>query len=55
MILGKELVAPSMIKERIFSSQTPMDDDVAKCQRVFDQVCEAKHITSDEARDELAT
>jgi hypothetical protein len=44
-----------MIKERIFSSQTPMDnDDVERCQRVFDQVCQAKHVTSDEAREELA-
>jgi hypothetical protein len=45
-----------MIRERIFSSQIPMqNDDVETCQRVFDQVCAAKHITSDEAREELAT
>ncbi|NLS08340.1 hypothetical protein HGP14_34750 [Rhizobium sp. P32RR-XVIII] len=45
-----------MIQTRISSDQIPMqDEDVAMCQRVFDQVCEAKHVTSGEARDELAT
>lgn len=44
-----------MIKGRISSSQIPMrDEDVARCQRVFEQVCEALHLRSDDARDELA-
>jgi hypothetical protein len=51
-----KLGAPCMIRERIFSNQMPMqNDDVEICQRVFDQVCEAKHVTSVEARDDLAT
>ena len=44
-----------MIRERLFSSQIPMDnDDVEKCQHVFDEICAAKPIVSDEARADLA-
>jgi hypothetical protein len=45
-----------MNQERIFASQIPMqNEDVQICQRVFHQICEAKHVASAEARNELAT
>jgi hypothetical protein len=45
-----------MIRERIFSSQIPMqNEDVEICQSVFDEVCRSEHITADEACAELAT
>lgn len=31
------------------------NEDVQICQRVFHQICEAKHVASAEARNELAT
>ncbi|MBB3656827.1 hypothetical protein FHX15_002055 [Rhizobium sp. BK650] len=44
-----------MIREKMSASQTPMqEEDVAVCQRVYDHICEARHISTDSEREELA-
>ncbi len=44
-----------MIRDKMSASQTPMqEEDVALCQRVFEHICMARHIASNDEREELA-
>jgi hypothetical protein len=41
--------------ERISRIYAPLqDEEVALCQRIFDEICQQQSITDDEARDKLA-
>ncbi len=44
-----------MIRDKMSASQTPMqEDDVALCQRVYEHICMARHISTPDEQEELA-